>query len=127
MLATAKKALVPLLLCATVTAVAGAQQKGKECEVDEGKPGEVARAMLALQVAQSSPKPEDAAKQLKSAIASLEKADRSKNPVGESFVLGKTLVMWMSQPNTRASCHRCRSPAARAPRCRWRLTSTPQR
>lgn len=99
MLATAKKALMPLLLSATVTAVAGAQQKAKECEVDEGKPGEVGRAMLALQVAQSAAKPEDAQKQLRSAIASLEKADKTKNPVGENFVLGKTLVMWMSQPN----------------------------
>ena len=99
MLATAKKGLLPFLLCAAVTAVAGAQQKAKECEVDEGKPGEVARAMLSLQVAQSAGKPEDAAKQLRSAIASLEKADKSKNPVGQSFVLGKTLVMWMAQPN----------------------------
>ena len=47
MLATAKKALMPLLLSATVTTVAGAQQKAKECEIDEGKPGEVGRAMLA--------------------------------------------------------------------------------
>jgi tetratricopeptide (TPR) repeat protein len=96
MLATAKKVL---LLSATVTAVAGAQQKGKECEVDEGKPGEVARAMLALQVAQTAPKPEDVAKQLRSAIGSLEKADKTRNPVGQNFVLGKTLVMWMAQPN----------------------------
>ena len=99
MLATAKKALLPLALSAAVTAVAGAQQKGKECEVDEGKPGEVARAMLSLQVAQSAAKPEDAAKQLRNAVGSLEKADKAKNPVGENFVLGKTLVMWMSQPN----------------------------
>jgi tetratricopeptide (TPR) repeat protein len=99
MLATAKKALMPLLLSAAVTAVAGAQQKAKECEVDEGKPGEVARAMLALQVAQNAGKPEDVAKQLRSAIGALEKADRSKNPVGTNFVMGKTLVMWMAQPN----------------------------
>ena len=103
MLATAKKALMPLLLSAAVMAVAGAQQKAKECEVDEGKPGEVARAMLALQVAQNASKPDDAQKQLKNAIASLEKADRSKNPVGENFVYGKTLVMWLSQPNMTAT------------------------
>lgn len=99
MLGTANKALLPLLLCAAVTAVAGAQQKPKECEVDEGKPGEVARAMLALQMAQSQTKPEDVAKQLRSAMASLEKADKSKNPVGLNFMLGKTLVMWLAQPN----------------------------
>ena len=97
MLATANKALLPLLLCASVTAVAGAQQK-KDCPADEGKPGEVARAMLSLQMAQNA-KPEDAAKQLRSAIGSLEKADKTKNPVGYNFVLGKTLVMWLSQPN----------------------------
>ena len=100
MLASAKKAVLPLLLSAAATTVAGAQQK--ECEIDEGRPGEVARAMLALQVAQSSNKPEDAAKQLRSAIASLEKADRSKNPVGTNFVMGKTLVLWMAQPNVTA-------------------------
>lgn len=99
MLATAKKGL---LLCAAVTTVAGAQQKAKECEVDEGKPGEVARAMLALQVAQNAAKPEDAAKQLRAAIGALEKADKSKNPVGQNFVLGKTLVMWMAQPSVSA-------------------------
>ncbi|HKW10697.1 MAG TPA: hypothetical protein VJO33_09975, partial [Gemmatimonadaceae bacterium] len=98
MLATAKKVLTPLLLSAAVTAVAGAQQKAKECEVDEGKPGEVARAMLSLQVAQNA-KPEDAQKQLRNAIGSLEKADKTKNPVGVNFVYGKTLVMWMSQPS----------------------------
>ena len=97
MLASAKKVVLPLLMSAAVTTVAGAQQK--ECEIDEGKPGEVARAMLALQVAQSSNKPDDVAKQLRSAIASLEKADRSRNPVGTSFVFGKTLVLWMAQPN----------------------------
>jgi len=99
MLGTPNKALLPLVLSVLVTAVAGAQQKPKECEVDEGKPGEVARAMLALQVAQTASKPEDVAKQLRSAIGSLEKADKTKNPVGQNFVLGKTLVMWLAQPN----------------------------
>ena len=75
MLAFRKQAALPLLLFLTATATAGAQQK--ECAVDEGKPGEVARAMLALQVAQSANKPEDVAKQLRSATASLEKADKS--------------------------------------------------
>jgi len=98
MLATTKKVPLTLLLAAAVTTVARAQQKPKECEVDEGKPGEVARAVFSLQVAQTA-KPEDAAKQLKSAIGSLEKADRTKNPVGQSFELGKALVMWMAQPN----------------------------
>ena len=98
MLATVKNALLPVMLSAAITAVAGAQQKAKECEVDEGKPSEVARAVFSLQVAQTA-KPEDAAKNLRSAIGSLEKADKSKNPVGQSFELGKTYVMWLAQPN----------------------------
>jgi tetratricopeptide (TPR) repeat protein len=106
MLGSAKKTLMLLLLLAAATSVASAQQKAKECEVDEGKPGEVARAMLSLQMAQSAAKPEDAQKQLKSAIASIEKADRSKNPVGENFVYGKTLVMWLQQPNVTATTTR---------------------
>ena len=36
---------------------------------------------------------------MRSAIGSLEKADKSKNPVGQSFELGKTFVMWLAQPN----------------------------
>src|SRR5207248_3826477 len=98
MLATTKKVPLTLLLAAAVTTVAHAQQKAKECEVDEGKPSEVARAVFSLQVAQTA-KPEDAAKNLRSAIGSLEKADKSKNPVGQSFELGKTYVMWLAQPN----------------------------
>ncbi|HEX4469525.1 MAG TPA: FxLYD domain-containing protein [Gemmatimonadaceae bacterium] len=102
MLATAKKALMPILLSAAVTAVAGAQQKPKECSIDENKPPEVGRALLALQFAQSAQKPEDAAKQLKSAVGTLEKADKTKNPVGLNFEMGKSLVMWLSQPNMTA-------------------------
>ena len=94
--AFAGKALLPLAMTAAFAAVAGAQQKG--CDINEGSPGEVARAMLALQVAQSGG-PEVAGKQLKAAIASLEKADPKKNPTGKSFVMGKTLVMWMAQPD----------------------------
>ena len=99
MLATAKKGLIPILLSAAVTAVAGAQQKTKECSIDENKPSEISRALLALQFAQSAQKPEDAAKQLKTAVGTLEKADKSRNPVGLNFEMGKALVMWLSQPN----------------------------
>jgi len=102
--AFAGKALLPLAMTAAFAAVASAQQKG--CEINEGSPGEVARAMLALQVAQSSQAPDVASKQLKSAIAQLEKADAKKNPTGKSFVMGKTLVMWMAQPDVPAVAKR---------------------
>ncbi|HKW46504.1 MAG TPA: FxLYD domain-containing protein [Gemmatimonadaceae bacterium] len=106
MLATAKKGLVPILLSAAVTAVAGAQQKPKECSIDENKPTEISRALLALQFAQSAKTPDDAAKQLKSAVGTLEKTDKSKNPVGLNFEMGKALVMWLSQPNMTAETTR---------------------
>lgn len=96
--------LLPIAMTALLGSLAGAQQK--ECEVNEGSPSEVAKAMLALQVAQSAQAPDAAAKQLKSAIANLEKADPKKNPVGKSFVYGKTLVMWLSQPNVESIANR---------------------
>jgi tetratricopeptide (TPR) repeat protein len=82
---------------ATFAATAGAQQKA--CEIDEGSPNQVARAMLDLQIAQSAGKPEDAAAKLKDAVKLLSEADKTKNPVGRNMVMGRTLVLWMGQPS----------------------------
>jgi tetratricopeptide (TPR) repeat protein len=84
-------------MAAALAATAGAQQKA--CEIDEGSPNQVARAMLDLQIAQSSGKPEDAANKLKDAVKLLGEADKTKNPVGRNMVLGRTLVLWMGQPS----------------------------
>ena len=100
MTAFGKKALLPLVMTAVLATPAFAQ---KECEINEGKPGEIARAMLALQVAQSANSPDAIQKQLKSAIGQIEKADTKANPIGKSFVLGKALVMWMMQPDVPAT------------------------
>jgi tetratricopeptide (TPR) repeat protein len=94
---TALPAFMSIAAAAAFAATAGAQQKG--CEIDEGSPNQVARAMLDLQIAQSSGKPEDAANKLKDAIKLLGEADKSKNPVGRNMVLGRTLVLWMGQPS----------------------------
>jgi len=88
---------LPALMIATVSVAAGAQQKA--CEIDEGQPAQVARAMLDLQMMQSSNKPEDAAKALRDAIKLLSEGDQKRNPVGRAFVMGKTLVSWMAQPS----------------------------
>lgn len=88
---------LPALMIATVSVAAGAQQKA--CEIDEGQPAQVARAMLDLQMMQSSNKPEDAAKQLRDAVKLLNEGDLKRNPVGRAFVMGKTLVSWMAQPS----------------------------
>ncbi len=88
--------LLSALMIASFAATAGAQQKA--CEVDEGTPAQVARAVLDLQLAQSAGKPPDAAAKLRDAVKLLGEGDLKKNPTGRAFVLGKTLVMWMAQP-----------------------------
>lgn len=96
MLAFGGRSLSALMVVAA-TATAGAQQKA--CDIDEGTPNQVARAVLDLQLAQNSGKPEDAANKLKDAVKLLTEGDVKKNPVGRSMVLGKTLVLWMAQPS----------------------------
>jgi hypothetical protein len=58
--------------------------------------------VLDLQLAQSASKPEDVAGKLKDAVKLLNEGDLKKNPTGRSFVLGKTLVMWLAQPGMTA-------------------------
>ena len=65
--------VLPALMIAAFASQAGAQQKA--CELDEGTPSQVARAMLDLQLAQSAGKPEDAAKKLKDAVKLLNEGD----------------------------------------------------
>lgn len=95
MLALGRKAGSAFMLVALST-TAGAQQKA--CDIDEGTPNQVARAVLDLQLAQSASKPEDVAGKLRDAVKLLNDGDLKKNPTGRSFVLGKTLVMWLAQP-----------------------------
>lgn len=92
------KTLLPALLLGGMTVGLGAQQQ-PACDVDEGTPGQVARAVLDIQIAQSSQKPEDVANKLRDAMKQLSEGDMNKNPVGRAFVLGKTLVWWLNQPN----------------------------
>lgn len=80
--------------------VAGAQAAQKACEVNEGRPTQVGRALLAVQVASSSQDPKAAARQLTSAVKGLtENAEKMDNQVGRNFVLGKALVLWTMQPD----------------------------
>jgi tetratricopeptide (TPR) repeat protein len=86
------KALVPALFLAGLTAAAGAQQKA--CEIDEGSPNQVARAVLNAQIAQQSlaSKPADAMAKLKDAVKMLNDGDKTKNPTGRAYELGRILV-----------------------------------
>jgi predicted Zn-dependent protease len=75
-----------------------AAAQGKACELDEGTPSQVARAVLDLQLAGSSQKPDDIAKKLQEATKFLSEGDMKKNPVGRASVYGKVMVTWMAQP-----------------------------
>lgn len=84
-------------LALTLPAAAPAQQA---CEVDEGRPSQVARATLAVQMASGAQDPAAAAKQLSSAVRMLtERGEQMANQVGRNYVLGKALVLWSMQPN----------------------------
>ena len=130
------KGALPALMVAGLAATAGAQQKA--CDIDEGNPAQVARAMLDLNLAQSASKPEDAAKALKDAVKLLNEGDKTKNPVGRAMVYGKTLSLWMAQPTmangmttrgaigfqTDTAAHSISSPAS-TPRSRSSRRRTP--
>jgi tetratricopeptide (TPR) repeat protein len=87
-------------LTIALAGVARAQGAQKACEVNESRPTQVGRATLAVQVATSSPTPEQAAKQLTSAVKALtDNGEKMENQTGRNFVLGKALVLWSMQPN----------------------------
>jgi tetratricopeptide (TPR) repeat protein len=87
--------VVSAMMLAALAATANAQ---KACDIDEGSPSQVARAVLDMQLAQSAGKPEAAAAKLSDAVKLLGEGDMVKNSTGRAFVFGKTLVMWMGQP-----------------------------
>lgn len=89
--------LVPALLIAGLAASAGAQQKA--CEIDESTPAQLTRAVLNIQIAQSSAKPEDAAAKLRDAVKLIGEGDLKRNPVGRAYELGRALVFWSTQPS----------------------------
>jgi tetratricopeptide (TPR) repeat protein len=102
MVPTAKSFVLPALLTASLAAAAGAQQQA-QCSVDEGKPSQVARALLFVESARSAQaanKSADAAKQLTAAVKALTEApEKINNANGRNLVLGKALALWLNQPD----------------------------
>jgi tetratricopeptide (TPR) repeat protein len=93
-------ALRALGLTIATVSVAGAQGSQKACEVNEGRPTAVGKALLAVQVASSSQDPNAAGRQLMAAVKGLtDNGEKMDNQVGRNFVLGKALVLWTMQPN----------------------------
>jgi Tfp pilus assembly protein PilF len=83
-----------------VFASAAGAQAPKECEVNENRPSQIARATLAVQVASGAQSPDAATRQLTSAVKMLtDNGEKMENQVGRNFVLGKALVLWSMQPN----------------------------
>lgn len=93
-----KASLLALALLAGGSASAAAQ----ECDIDEGRPGEVARALVSVTTASSAPRPEQKVRGLQQAVKQLtdnpQKLDQA-NQAGRNFVLGKAYVLWMQQPD----------------------------
>lgn len=93
-----KASLLAIALTAGASSQAVAQQ---ECEVPEGRPREVAQALVALTQASSTDRPDQKERHLKNAMKLLtenpEQVDRA-NEVGRNYVLGKVLITWMQQP-----------------------------
>jgi tetratricopeptide (TPR) repeat protein len=91
------RALGLTIVGATAAVAQGAQ---KACEVNEGRPTQVGRATLNVQVASSAQDPAAAGRQLTSAVKALtENPERIDNQAGRNLVLGKALVLWTMQPN----------------------------
>ncbi len=86
----------PALMIAAFATNAAAQ--GKACDIDEGTPSQVTRAVLDLQLASNTSKPDDAATKLREAVKFLNDGDMKKNPVGRASVYGKVMVTWLTQP-----------------------------
>ena len=85
---------------ATALASGLGAQAQKACEVNEGRPSQVGRATLAVQVASAAQDPNAAARQLTSAVKALtDNGEKMDNQVGRNLVLGKALVLWSMQPN----------------------------
>jgi tetratricopeptide (TPR) repeat protein len=91
------------LLAMALTVGGSATAIAQECDIDEGKPGEIARAMLSItQASNPDERPDRKVQSLQRAVKQLTddaaKLDRA-NAAGRNFVLGKAYVLWMQQPN----------------------------
>ena len=87
-----KMTLLPLMLSASVTLTARAQQTN--CAIDENK---FAKDVFNLQRARASKSPEEAARALKATVNDL--TTKTDNPVERNYVLGQALALWIAQPN----------------------------
>lgn len=100
MLAIGKAVVLPAVLSAVFAVSAGAQAA---CDVDEGRPGQVGRAFIAITQAANAQQAEnwpEATKNLQGAVKLLnERGAIGPNELGRAFVLGKVYSLWLNMPN----------------------------
>ena len=103
--------VLPALMIVAFGSSAAAQ--GKACDIDEGTPAQVTRAVLNLQLAGSTSKPEDAATKLKEAVKFLNEGDMKKTCSG-----GEPSSPSRHRYRTRRGSRRCRAwrPSTSRPR-----------
>lgn len=91
-----------LLLTSGVALGAQGAEKPK-CDVDAAYKGNVARASLALGVAQQAAASPIGVAKLKEAVKLLETPDKDADPVARSYLLGSALSLWLNQPGIGAT------------------------
>ena len=100
MLASGKAVVLPAVLSAVFAVSAGAQAA---CDVDEGRPGQVGRAFIAVTQAANAQQAEnwpEATKNLQNAVKLLhERGAIGPNELGRAFVLGKAYSLWLNVPD----------------------------
>lgn len=102
MLRTGKALVLPAVLSAVLAGSAGAQAA---CNIDEGRPSQVARAYLSITQAANlqaaePPKWEEATRLLQGAVKLLnERGAIGPNELGRSFLLGKALSLYLNNPS----------------------------
>lgn len=95
---------VAALTTIVVASPAAAQKTGAAapqatCEIEQGKPQTIARAMLSLTRAQAAMKGGDPTKDLKDMVSMLTAPGlKNENPVGRAFLLGSAYVILLEQP-----------------------------
>lgn len=103
MVSSGRRAAPALLIASLVALPASGLAQQAACSIDEGRPGELARATLALTLAGS----DRASKQLRAAIKSVgEDGSRIDNQAGRNLVLAKLLLAWHRQPGIAAAVPR---------------------
>lgn len=76
---------------------------GPQCEIEQGKPQPIARAMLSLTRANAARKGGDPTKDLKDIVSTLNAPNfKNENPVGRAFMLASAYVYLLEQPGIQA-------------------------